>query len=444
MMNRNILISILLFFSGAALALVGQEAEEAEVQDLEQVDEASSVGVMYVKGAIGPPTKNYIERAIRISEDRGDELLVMVMDTPGGLLASTQEIIQIMLGSEYPVAVYVSPEGASAGSAGAFITLASHIAAMAPATNIGAASPVTMGGAQMDTVQQKKIMEHSISLIESIAEERGRNVEWARSAVEDGASITSREALEKGVIEVIARSMRDLLEQIHGKEIGERTLNTRNAEIIPIEENLAERFFKFILRPEVMLILTLVAIYGIVGELTNPGAIIPGVSGFIALILLLYGAAAMPINVAGFLLIALAIALFVIEAFTPTYGILLTSGAVAFFLGALMLFQDMPEGFRISLYWLIPATLLTVLFFGWILTYGLRAQFGEHRAGLESAVGKKAKVIERIDETGQGRILFSGEYWNAESDTTLEEGDVCEIIRFEGLKAIVKPTDNQQ
>jgi membrane-bound serine protease (ClpP class) len=440
-MNRNIIIAIILFITGTAFVLQDQDQnqDEAEVNQ-QETSETSTVSVIRVKGAIGPPTLNYIERGKRIAEENGHEAFIMELDTPGGLLDTTQDIVQLFLASELPIIVYVTPEGASAGSAGTFITLASHIAAMSPATNIGAASPVTMGGGQMDTVAQKKIMEHSISLIESIAEARGRNTEWAKSAVRDGASITSREALEKNVIDLIADNLDDLLDQIHGMEVEDRVLNTRNAEINRIDTNLAERFFSFILRPEVMLILTLVAIYGIVGEITNPGAIVPGMSGAIALILLLYGVAAMPINVAGFLLIFLAIALFVIEAFTPTYGILLTGGAISFFLGALMLFQDMPDEMGISLYWLVPATLLTVLFFAWIVTYGIRAQFGEHRAGLESLIGKEARVMETVDSEG-GRVSVAGEFWNAvtRDGDVIEEGEHCEIVKFEGLKIVVKP-----
>lgn len=436
-MSRNICIAVVLFLSGSAFVIQDQVDTLASEQD---APEPGTVSVISVNGTIGPTTTNYLQRTKRIAEEGGHEALIMELDTPGGLLDSTQDIVQIMLGSELPIIVYVSPEGANAGSAGTFITLASHIAAMAPATNIGAASPVTMGGGQMDSVAQKKIFEYSESYIESIAEQRDRNAEWAREAVRDGAAITSSEALELDVIDLIADNLEDLLDQIDGMEIDERVLRTSGAEINRIENNLAEIFFSFILRPEIMLILTLIAIYGIVGEVTNPGAIVPGMSGAIALILLLYGVAAMPINIAGFLLMGLAIALFIIEAFTPTYGVLLTGGAVAFFLGALMLFQDMPDEMQISLYWLVPATLLTVLFFAWIVSYGIKAQFGEHRAGLESLIGKEAQVLERVDETG-GRVAVAGEYWNAVSEEPIEPGERCEIVKFEGLKIIVKPKD---
>lgn len=436
--KKFILVSIL-FLAGTVLAL--QESSQVDSLANNEAGEQPSVSVIRVEGAIGPTVTQYITRSIRESIENGDEALIIELDTPGGLLDSTQDIVQEMLGTDHPTVIYVSPSGANAGSAGTFITLAAHVAAMAPATNIGAASPISMGGGEMDSVAQKKIFNYSESFIESIAEQRGRNTEWAKSAVRDGASITSDEAFELGVIDLIAEDLDDLIVQLNGMEVGDRILNTENATISPIEQTLAERFFSFLLRPEVMLILTMVAIYGIIGEVTNPGAIVPGVSGVIALILLLYGVAAMPINMAGFLLIGLAIILFVAEAFTPTFGILLTGGAVSFFLGALMLFQDLPDEMQISLYWLIPATLLTAAFFGWIVTYGVKSLFNPPRSGLESTVGKIVEVVDTIQPNQDGRVFFDGEYWTAESEHELKEGEHCEIVEFEGLRVIVKPVD---
>ena len=410
--------------------------------------QSSSVTIISVSGTIGPTTTQYIQRGLKASRDNGDELFIIELDTPGGLLSSTQEIVQELLGSSHPIAVYVTPEGANAGSAGTFITLAAHIAAMAPATNIGAASPVSMGGGEMDSVAQKKIFNFSESYIESIADRRGRNTEWAKSAVRDGDSITSDEAVEINVVDLIAEDMNDLLSQIDGMEVEGKVLRTENASQTRIEPNLAETFFSFLLRPEVMLILTLVAIYGIIGEVSNPGALVPGMAGVIALILLLYGVAAMPINIAGFLLIGLAIILFVAEAFTPTFGLLIAGGAVSFFLGALMLFQDLPEEMQLSYYWLIPATIVTVLFFAWIVTSGIKAQFTGFHSGIESEVGREAEVTDRITPEIEGRIFHNGEYWRAESDEILNEGEKCIIVKFEGLKVIVrsksKQTENEE
>ena len=445
-MNKNLLISVILFITGAAFVM--QDADTTAVQDTAAVQERSegptTVSVIRVEGAIGPTSTQYIERSLRKSIENGDEALIIELDTPGGLLDSTQDIVQILLGTEHPTVVYVSPRGANAGSAGTFITLAAHIAAMAPATNIGAASPVTMGGGEMDTVAQQKIFNYSESFIESIAEQRERNAEWAKSAVRDGASITSREALEINVIDLIADNLQDLLEQMDGMEVDGKILSTRDASTERIPQTLAEIFFSFLLRSEVMLILTLVAIYGIIGEVTNPGGIIPGVAGVIALILLLYGVAAMPINLAGFILIGLAIILFVAEAFTPTFGLLIASGTVAFFLGALMLFQDLPDEMQISMYWLIPATLLTAAFFAWIVTYGVKSLFNPVRTGLESTLGRTAEVTDTILPNQSGRVFFDGEYWTAESESVLNEGEICQITEFKGLRAIVKPLNKEE
>lgn len=431
----------ILFLAGTVLAL--QDSTQVDSLAINEQNQQPSVSVIRVEGTIGPTVTQYISRSIRKSIENGDEALIIELDTPGGLLDSTQDIVQEMLGTNHPTVVYVSPSGANAGSAGTFITLAAHVAAMAPATNIGAASPISMGGGEMDTVAQKKIFNYSESFIESIAEERDRNAEWAKSAVRDGASITSDEALELNVIDIMAEDLDDLLVQMHGMEVGERVLNTQNATISQIEETLAEQFFSFLLRPEVMLILTMVAIYGIIGEVTNPGAIVPGVSGVIALILLLYGVAAMPINLAGFLLIGLAIILFVAEAFTPAFGILLTGGAVSFFLGALMLFQDLPDEMQISLYWLVPATLLTVAFFAWIVTYGIKSIFSPASTGLGATIGRTIEVVDTIRPGQEGRVFFDGEYWTAESVHELKEGEHCEIVEFKGLRVVVKPVDSK-
>lgn len=436
-MTKNLITAIILFISGSAFVVQDDSLTISGDRSVSQTGN-SSVSIIRVEGIIGPTATQYIQRGLSQSIEDGDEALIIELDTPGGLLDSTQDIVQAMLGSEHPIVVYVSPQGANAGSAGTFITLAAHVAAMAPGTNIGAASPVSMGGGEMDTVAQTKIFNYSESYIESIAEQRDRNTEWAKSAVRDGASITSTEALEINVVDLIAEDMDDLLSQIDGMEVEGNILNTRDAEQKRIPRNLAEIFFSFLLRPEVMLILTLVAIYGIIGEVTNPGAIVPGVAGVIALILLLYGVAAMPINLAGFLLIGLAIILFVAEAFTPAFGLLITGGAVAFFLGALMLFQDLPEEIQISMYWLIPATLLTAAFFGWIVTYGIKSLFNPAHTGIESTIGRTAEVTDPILPGQQGRVFFDGEYWTAESDDTLNEGDTCEIVKYNGLKVTVK------
>lgn len=403
---------------------------------------AGTITMISIDGSISPPTSNYIDRGIRIAKDRNSECLIIQLDTPGGLLESTKNIVQSFLDSEeMPIIVYVAPEGGRAASAGTFITMAAHIAAMAPTTTIGAASPVQMGGGQSDSVMQKKIFNYSESFIESIANRRDRNAEWARSAVRDGESVTAKEALELNVIDLIAASRDELVESIDGRIINGDTLKTRTATIKEVPPNLAEKLLGFVIRPEVMLILTMIAIYGIIGEVTNPGALVPGIAGVIALILVLYASAAMPINIAGFALIGLAIVLFVAEAFTPTFGLLIAGGSVSFFLGALMLFQDLPESMALSWVWLVPATILTALFFIWIVTEGIRVQFTDNYTGKESMIGKKAEVVDKIDRRN-GRVFVDGEYWNAIGNEEIPEGETCEIVALNGLTAEVKPVSN--
>lgn len=434
-MKQLILIALLPLLVGSGISQQDTTASQVATGTPE-------VTMISIEGSISPTTTNYINRGIKIANRKGSECLIIQLDTPGGLLESTKNIVQTFLDSEnLPIVVYVAPEGARAASAGTFITMASHIAAMAPTTTIGAASPVQMGGGQVDSVMQKKIFNYSESFIESIANRRNRNAEWARSAVRDGEAITAEKALELNVIDLIAANRDELVNKIDGRVVNGDTLKTHNATITEVPPNLAEKLLGFIMRPEVMLILTMIAIYGIIGEVTNPGAIVPGVAGVIALILVLYASAAMPINMAGFALIGLAIVLFIAEAFTPTFGLLIAGGAVSFFLGALMLFQDLPESMALSWAWLIPATILTTLFFVWIVTEGIRAQFTSNKTGKESMIGKRAKVVEQIDSQ-QGRIFVSGEYWNAISDQVVEEGENCEIVAIEGLTIKVKPVSD--
>lgn len=428
-------------FALAAFAVL-VAAQVEPVQDPEE-SPPPSVTVIRVDGAISPVITNYIRRGLSEARERGSSLLVVELDTPGGLLESTKDIVQIFFESDLPIAVFVSPDGARAASAGTFITMAAHVAAMAPSTTIGAASPVSIapGGAEADTVMQKKIFAYSESFIESIADRRGRNAEWAISAVREGSSVTETRALELNVIDLLAQDREDLLRLLEGWVVEGDTLRTAGAVVTEVPPNLAERSLGLLMRPEVMLLLTLIAIYGIVGEVTNPGGIVPGVAGVIALILLLFASAAMPINVAGFALIALAVVLFVAEAFTPAFGLFLVGGAVSFFLGALMLFQHLPEPMNLSWSWLIPATLLTTLFFALIVTAGIKAQFRPVRTGTETLVGERAEVIERIQAKG-GKVFVKGEYWNAIGPEEIGEGEWCEVEGIEGLTLKVRPWKN--
>jgi len=402
---------------------------------------AGNVGLIRVDSAIGPATASYISRAVDVAGSRGDACLIIELDTPGGLLDSTKEIVQKLYSSTTPVVVYVAPSGANAASAGCFITLAADVAAMAPHTSIGAAHPVSLGGGteqKMDSVMKQKLENYASTYIQAIAEKRGRNVQWARDAVLNSESITAEEALQTKVIDLIAKDVPDLLAQVNGREINGKHLETIGAVVTPIPMLARERVFQLLWRPEIMLLLMLAALYGIIGELSNPGAILPGVVGGIALILSLYMAAILPINLAGLALIGLAAVLFIIDLFAPTHGVLTFGGIVSFFLGALMLFNRADPTFRLSLGYILPATIITALFFIFVVGKGLRAQALPVRTGKEAMIGKRAPALAPIDTHG-GKVFVEGEYWNAVSDTPVAAGQTVQILEISGLTLKVRP-----
>ncbi|PYL42252.1 MAG: hypothetical protein DME29_09475, partial [Verrucomicrobia bacterium] len=320
---------------------------------------AEKVALIKINGAIGPATASYIARSIDEARTQNAQCLVIQLNTPGGLLDSTQTIVQDFLGSTVPVVVYVSPTGATATSAGCFITLAANVAAMAPATTIGAAHPVMLGGIpsgqeqKPDETMKQKLENFSVSYIETIAAKRHRNVDWAKSAVRESASITAEKAFELRVIDLIAADTPELLKRLNGRAVDGKALNTATAEIAEIKMSPSERVFQQLWRPEVMFILMLIAIYGIIGEMTTPGAILPGVVGAIALILALYLAAILPVNVTGIVLIALAMMLFIFDIYAPTHGVLTMGGIISFLIGSLMLFNRADPLFRLSLSYII-------------------------------------------------------------------------------------------
>ena len=401
---------------------------------------AAQVGLIKIDGPIGPATANYIGRALGVATSQGDECLVIELNTPGGLANSMNDIVQEFYAAHIPVVVYVSPEGAMAGSAGVYITLAADVAAMAPHCTIGAAHPVDMGASNETTnsIMMQKVGNAYTTVMQTIAEKRHRNVEWAKSSVTESKTLTSEEALKMNVIDLIATNRADLLQKLNGKKIDDKVLHTAGARVVEIQQSLGEKFFQLFWQPEVMMLLMLVAIYGIIAEMSHPGAIFPGVAGALALILLLYMSATLPLNIAGVALVLLAVALFVIDIYSPTHGVLTGGGIIAFFLGLLMLFNNEPRVYHLPMTWAISATLVTAAFFIFFVTKGIRAQYLPRRAGSETMLGKIVDAKSRIDAAG-GKVFVEGELWNAVSDTPVETGHPVEIVAVEGLTLRVKP-----
>jgi membrane-bound serine protease (ClpP class) len=290
-----------------------------------------------------------------------------------------------------------------------------------------------------DDVMKKKMENDTASFATSIAQKRHRNEAWARAAVLESASITAEDALGTNVIDFLAADLPDLLKQLDGRECNGRTLHTAKAAVGEIPMNLWENFSQVFLRPEVMFVLMLMVIYGIMGELSSPGAILPGVVGAIALILVLYMSAILPVNVTGLVLIGLALLLFIVDVYSPTHGVLTAGGILAFFLGALMLFSQAEPGFGLSLRWIIPATVLTALFFMFVVGAGIRAQLKPASTGTEAMLGKTVNALSPIDSTG-GKVFIEGETWNAVSAMPIAAGQPAEIISIGGLTLNVKPT----
>ena len=405
---------------------------------------AEKVSLIKIDGAIGPATATYIARSIEEARTENAQCLIIQLNTPGGLLDSTQKIVQSFLGSSVPVVVYVAPTGATATSAGCFITVAASVAAMAPATTIGAAHPVSIGGLPMggeqkqDETMKQKLENFSVSYIETIAGKRQRNIEWAKSAVKESASITADKALQLKVVDLIANDMPDLLRQLNGRVVDGKPLKTAGAEVSEIAMSPSEHVLQTFSHPEVMLILMLIAFYGIIAEVTTPGAILPGVAGAIALVLALYMMSILPVNVTGLVLIALALALFIFDIYAPTHGVLTVGGIIAFFLGLLLFFNSGDPLFRLSLHYIVPATLVTAAFFIFVIGKGIRAQFLAVKVGKETLIGKTVTALSRIDSRS-GRIFVEGEYWNAVSDMPVEKDQPVEIAGVQGLTLKVKP-----
>ena len=401
---------------------------------------AKDIPVLKAEGVINPVMAEFIIKGIDQAEQEKSEVIVIELDTPGGLDTSMRDIVKRISQSSVPVVVYVSPSGSRAASAGLFILLSAHIAAMAPGTNVGAAHPVAVGK-DMDKTMAKKAENDSAAYIRSLAGKRGRNPEWSEKAVRESASVTEKEALKLNVIDFIAKDMQDLLQSINGKKVetvvGVKIINTKGLKTKYQEMGLRYQILSLISNPNVAYILMMLGFYGIFFELTNPGSIFPGVIGAIFLILAFYSFQTLPVNYAGLLLIILAIILFILEVQITSYGLLTIGGLISMTLGSIMLFDSPLPFFRLSLEVVLPVVILSSLFFILILSLAIKAHRRKPVTGNEGLIGLEG-TVKKFSGSGEVMVLVHGELWNAWSNTAIQQGDKVIVEKVEGLKLQVR------
>ena len=446
---------------------------------------------------INPVTADYIINSISQAEEDKSECLIIKLDTPGGLLSSTRRIIKKMLSAKIPIVVYISPSGSRAGSAGVFITYASHVAAMAPSTNIGAAHPVKMGGgtgrkhsgdwkelkkmiealqSQMDKVRENtktpekikstdnqkeseikenpedlsidenpmesKIMQDTVAFIRAIAKERKRNEEWAVKSVTKSLSIPNKEALEKGVVEIIATNIGDLLNQLDGREVivngKTKILNTKGAYIERVEMDARQKFFNILADPNIAYYLMILGFYGLLFEVTHPGFGVPGIMGTIFLILSFYSMQTLPLNYAGLALLVLGLILLISEAFVPGIGLLALGGLVSLILGSMMLFDSVDPVMRVSPTAITALSIMTGMIIIFLIRLVLRSQKSKIHGGKEGLVGEVGEVVVNLMAGKKGKVYVHGELWNAVASEDISKGEDVYIEGLEGLTLKVR------
>ncbi|MCU7853119.1 MAG: nodulation protein NfeD [Candidatus Thiodiazotropha sp. (ex Monitilora ramsayi)] len=423
-----------------------------------------AVYLLDIKGPIGPATADYLDRSLTKAESADAELVILRMDTPGGLDISMRDMIKRIIASQVPVVGYVAPSGARAASAGTYLLYASHVAAMAPATNLGAATPVGIGGPPQQApesqpadkgdgtksvpadVKERKLINDASAYIRSLAKLRGRNVEWAEIAVRESASLSSQEALERGVIDLIANDLKSLLEALNGRQVtlpqGERQLQTEGLIIEQLAPDWQNRLLSIVSNPNLAYILMLVGIYGLIYEFANPGSVVPGTVGAISLLLALYAFHVLPINYAGVALILLGLALMIAEAFVPSFGALGIGGVVAFIIGSLILIDTDQAGYGISLPLIIVVAVSSAFILVFIVGMALKSRRRPVVSGREELLTSEGMVVDDFSDEGEVRV--HGEVWLAHSSQPLRRDQRVRITGRKGLKLDVIPMDEEE
>ncbi len=404
--------------------------------------EGSEVYIIEVADAISPGTAEFINSGIDKAEQSEAACVIIELDTPGGLAESMRQIVQRILNSKIPVVVYVSPRGARAASAGVMITMAADIAAMAPGTNIGAAHPVGAGGKDIEGKMNEKVINDMVAHAKSVAESRGRNVQWVEDAIRDSVSVTETEALKENIIDLIAKDTDDLIAQMNGRSVKDKgVLKLDDVNKMVFEETLRTKILRTISNPNIAYILMMIGLAGLYFELSHPGAIFPGVIGGICLILAFFALQTLPVNYAGILLIVLAIIFFIMEMKITSYGLLSIAGVVSLLLGSLMLFESTGPYMKLSWSVLLPTLMVVSGFFVLVAGLVFRAQRSKPSTGSRGLIGEIGIVKQTL--APEGKVFVHGELWNATAKEQIDEGIKVRVVNVDRLILEVEPLEEQ-